>query len=426
MARARRASRVALALAGGGPEGAVWEIGALRALDEALEGIDLHAIDIYLGVSAGAFLAANLANGLSTAQMCRAIVKHEPGEHPFNPEVFFTPAVGELLRRGFSVPRLVAEAFAGFAVNPRDKSLLDSLTRLSRALPAGVFDNEPIRRYLRTIYTMRGRSDDFRKLRRRLFVVAADLERGEPVVFGAKGWDHVQISRAIQASSALPGVYPPVDIDGRRFVDGVLLKTMHASVALDHGADLVLCVNPIVPVDVSERHTAGQDVEFDLERRGLPTILSQTFRTLIHSRLTVGMKAYETKYPHADVVLFEPDRDDYEMFFTNIFSFSARRAVAARAYDATRRDLLARYDELSPVIERHGGRLRLEVLRDPTRELWAGVGLPEDGEGGETRRTLRRLDLVLDRVERALAAPPPPRAPRPQSPRRAPKKRSTS
>lgn len=426
MARARRASRVALALAGGGPEGAIWEIGALRALDEALEGIDLHSIDIYLGVSAGAFLAANLANGLTTTQMCRAIVKHEPGEHPFNPEVFFTPAVGELLRRGFSVPRLVTEAFAGFAINPRDKSLLDSLTRLARALPSGVFDNEPIRRYLRTIYTMRGRSDDFRKLRRRLFVVAADLERGVPVVFGSRGWDHVPISRAIQASSALPGVYPPVDIDGRRFVDGVLLKTMHASVALDQGADLVLCVNPIVPVDVSDHHAMARHEEFDLERRGLPTILSQTFRTLIHSRLVVGMKAYESKYPRADVVLFEPDRDDHQNFFTNIFSFSARRAVASRAYDATRSDLLARYDELAPVIARHGGRLRLEVLRDPTRELWAGVGLPEDGEQSEARRTLRRLDLVLDRVEQALAEPERPKRRRAQSAARAPKKRSTS
>ena len=422
MARARRASRVALALAGGGPEGAVWEIGALRALDEALEGIDLHEVDIYLGVSAGAFLAANLANGLTTAQMCRAIVKHEPGEHPFNPEIFFTPALGELLRRGSSVPRLLAEAFAGFAINPRDRSLLDSLTRLSRALPAGVFDNEPIRKYLRSIYHRPGRSDDFRRLRRRLYVVAADLERGEPVVFGSRGWDHVPISRAIQASAALPGVYPPVEIDGHRFVDGVLLKTMHASVALDAGADLVLCVNPIVPVDVSERHTTLNGEEFDLERRGLPTILSQTFRTMIHSRLVVGMKAYERRYPHADVMLFEPDRDDYEMFFTNIFSFSARRAVAARAYDSTRRDLLARYDDLAPVIERHGGRLRLEVLRDSTRELWAGVGLGEDGEWAETQRTLRRLDLVLDRAERALDASPPRRSrSRGQSPRSIPK-----
>ena len=76
-------SRIGLALAGGGPQGAIWEIGALRALEEALEGVDLNQLHAYVGVSAGAFLAANLANDLNTAQMCRAIVKHEPGEHPF-------------------------------------------------------------------------------------------------------------------------------------------------------------------------------------------------------------------------------------------------------------------------------------------------------------------------------------------------------
>ena len=50
----------------------------------------------------------------------------------------------------------------------------------------------------------------------------------------------------MKASTALPGLYSPVEIDGRHYVDGVLLKTMHASVALDEGADLVLCGNPIV------------------------------------------------------------------------------------------------------------------------------------------------------------------------------------
>jgi len=419
--RQRRKAPVALALAGGGPEGAIWEIGALRALDEAIDGIHLDRLDIYIGVSAGAFLAANLVNGLTTAQMCRAIVKHEPGEHPFNPEVFFTPAVGELVRRGLSIPRLLAEAVAAFAVNPYDRSFLDSMTRLSRALPAGVFDNEPIRKYLRTIYTMRERSDDFRELERKLFVIAADLDRGVPVVFGSPEWRHVPISRAIQASSALPGVYPPVEIDGRRFVDGVLLKTLHASVALDHGAKLVFCLNPIVPVDVSAPNPTLDGEPLDLEGRGLATILSQTFRTLIHSRLTVGMKAYEKRYPGADVILLEPNRDDYRMFFTNIFSFSARRAVAARAYESTRRDLLARFDDLAPMLARHGGRLRRDVLEDSTRELWSGVGLPEDEESG-AQRTLRRLDYVLDRVERLAAKP---RRASVQA-ARSPKKRSTS
>jgi NTE family protein len=122
------------------------------------------------------------------------------------------------------------------------------------------------------------------------------------------------------------------------------------------------------------------------------------------------------------VVLFEPDRDDYEMFFTNIFSFSARRAVVARAYDSTRRDLLARYDELAPVIARHGGRLRLEVLRDSTRELWAGVGLPAGRRAPpRLQRTLRRLDRVLDRVERSARRTPPRRSRRAVSPAQRPK-----
>jgi predicted acylesterase/phospholipase RssA len=395
---------IGLALAGGGPEGAIYEIGALRALDEAIDGLDLNALDIYVGVSAGAFLSANLANGLTSAQMCRAIVKHEPGEHPFVPETFFTPAIGEWTRRGLAIPRLASESLWQFLRNPRDRSFLDSLTRLSRALPVGVFDNRPIREYLRAIYTIKGRTDDFRELERRLFVVASELESGRSALFGAEGLDHVPISRAVQASSALPGLYPPVEIDGRLYVDGILNHTMHAAVALEAGARLVLCVNPLVPVDVSggvidEAHGTEELVE-----RGLPTVLSQTFRTLIHSRLTMGMESHERTFKDADVLLIEPDRDDHRMFFTNIFSFSARRAVCAHAYERTRRDLLARHDQLAPTLARHGLTLRRDVLEE-RRDLWSGVGL-EEGDAPDPRRapqpTLDRLGAALDRLQAAI------------------------
>ena len=407
---ARRTS-IGLALAGGGPAGAVYEIGALRALDEAIDGLDVNALDVYVGVSAGAFLAANLVNQLSSAQMARAIVKHEPGEHPFVPETFFTPAIREWARRGLSVPRLALEALWDFARNPRDLSLVESLTRLGQALPVGIFDNEPIRHYLRTIYTMKGRSDDFRKVGRRLYIVAAELESGRSVVFGQPGRDHVPISRAVQASSALPGLYPPVDIDGHLYVDGVLNRTVHASVALDAGAKLLFCLNPIVPVDVSTGRSSALYGEGELLRRGLPSVLSQTFRTLIHSRLDVGMKRYDKLYDDADVILIEPDRDDHAMFFSNIFSFSERSAVCAHAYESTRRDLLKRYDLLAPILARHGLTLRLDVLEDRGRDLWRGVGLDSSAarflsrKGGRVESshdTLERLDSVLDRLQAAL------------------------
>ena len=407
---ALRQTSIGLALAGGGPAGAVYEIGALRALDEAIDGLDVNALDVYVGVSAGAFLAANLANQLSSAQMVRAIVKHEPGEHPFVPETFFTPALKEWVRRGLSVPRLALEAVWDFARNPRDLTLLESLTRLGHALPVGIFDNEPIRHYLRNIYTMKGRSDDFRELGQRLYIVAAELESGRSVVFGKPGRDHVAISRAVQASSALPGLYPPVDIDGHLYVDGVLNRTVHASVALDAGVKLLFCLNPIVPVDVSTAK-AGLYAEGELLRRGLPSVLSQTFRTLIHSRLDVGMKRYDRLYEDSDVILLEPDRDDYEMFFSNIFSFSERSAVCAHAYESTRSDLLKRYDELAPVIARHGLKLRRDILEDSSRDLWHGVGLDRSaarflarngGRRDSSLETLERLDSVLDRLQASL------------------------
>ncbi len=409
--REARSPRVGLALAGGGPEGAIYEIGALRALDEALDGVDFTDLHVYVGVSAGAFLAANLVNNITTAQMCRAIVSQEPGEHPFVPETFLSPAVGELWRRGLMIPGLVFEALLDYVTHFRERTLFDSALRLSRALPVGIFDNTPIREYLEGIYNIKGRTDDFRQLGKHLVVVAADLDSGQAVRFGEPGLDHVPISRAVQASSALPGLYPPVEIDGRFYVDGVLLKTLHASVALEAGADLVICVNPIVPVDTVHAVEAGILKRGNLVFRGLPTVMSQTFRTLIHSRLEAGMAAYERKFKGADVVLLQPERDDYLMFFTNIFGFAERRTVAEHAYRATRRTLLQRFDELAPVFARHGITLRRDVLeqeRDPWTGAWDGRPPRQPPrkeatrERGSGHATVRQLDDVLARLEKLV------------------------
>jgi NTE family protein len=395
--------RIGLALAGGGPEGAIYEIGALRALDEALDGLDLNDLYVYVGVSAGAFIGANLVNDLTTAQMCRAIVSHEPGEHPFVPETFLTPAVREIARSGQAIPRLLLESVWKWLTHRKDLTLMESLTRLSEALPVGIFDNRPIRDYLSKIYNLKGRTDDFRRLGKRFVVVAADLDSGQAVLFGEPGMDHVPISLAVAASSALPGLYSPVEIDGRHYVDGVLLKTLHASVALEKGADLVICINPIVPVDTLGTVEAGLMRRGKLLDHGLPSVMSQTFRTLIHSRLEVGMASYERKFQNSDVVLFEPHADDYLMFFTNIFSFSERRAVCEHAYHAIRRDLLVRYDELAPLFARHGLTLRRDVLEE-TRSLWDGVyqDRPRKLPTGAGNPVARRLDEALSRLERLL------------------------
>ena len=373
-----RRGTVGLALAGGGPEGAIYEIGVLRALDDALDGLTLTDVPVTVGVSAGAFVGASLANGITTAQLARSVIGDEPGEHPFRPELFLSPAFGEYARRALTVPGLALDAVVSALSSPKATSGLVStlIDRLGRAVPVGVFDNAPLREYLAQVYARPGRTDDFRQLRNELYVVATDLDASTSVRFGAPGRDDVPISLAVQASTALPGLYPPVEIGGRHYVDGVLNKTVHASVAFDRGAQLVIAVNPIVPVDMEHAVAAGAMRDGRLVDRGMPGVMAQTFRTLIHSRMASGMAAYRKRYEGADLVLFEPRRDDYTMFLTNVFSFSAREEVIAHAYRSTMAQLRDRAAEVGPVFERHGIRLRADVLARPKHDLWESVGLP--------------------------------------------------
>ncbi|HEX6534170.1 MAG TPA: patatin-like phospholipase family protein [Gemmatimonadaceae bacterium] len=389
-------TRVGLALAGGGPVGAMYEIGALRALEEAVDGLDLSDAWSYVGVSAGAFVAACLANGMTTSQMLRAVLRDEPRVNPLRPEIFFTPAYGEFARRGLKLPLLLVESLRELVRRRNVQGVGEAIRLLTQALPVGIFDNEPIRRYVRSIFTIDGRTDDFRELRNRLTIVASDLDTATAIRFGTRGWDHVPISSAVQASTALPGLYPPVTIDGHRCLDGVLLKTVHASVALEQGAELLFCINPIVPVNAREAARKGRLPKDVLVASGLPSVLSQTFRTLIHSRFRVGFDRYAARFPDADVVLLEPDEDEYELFFANVFSFRARRHICRRGYDATRRDLLRRYDEVAPVLALHGLTLRADVLRDESRDVWASVGLPR-----ERRRAAKPLAVTAS-LHRAL------------------------
>lgn len=101
--------RIGLAIAGGGPIGGMYELGALRAMDEAMDGLDLTRMDCYVGVSSGAFLAAGLANRMSTAEMCRIFITGTSDDAQFRPEIFLKPNVGEYLRRAATLPGLYAD-----------------------------------------------------------------------------------------------------------------------------------------------------------------------------------------------------------------------------------------------------------------------------------------------------------------------------
>ncbi|TNJ34611.1 patatin-like phospholipase family protein [Arenimonas terrae] len=395
-ARKRREAsqgRIGLAIAGGGPIGGMYELGALRALDVAIEGLDLTRLEVYVGVSSGAFLAAGLANRLDTAEMCRIFITGDSDQVKFRPEIFLRPAFLEYFRRASALPRLAFDWWKGVLTDPTGSHLSELISRFGGAIPTGLFDNRGIEHFLRQVFTIRGRSNDFRELASKLYVVAVDLDSGQPVRFGSKDWDDVPISRAVQASSALPGLYPPVDIRGHHFVDGALRRTMHASVILDHGIDLMLGINPFVPFNASRGGQPPEGMD-KLSEGGLPVVLSQTFRTLLQSRMQVGLEKYAQQYPDTDQVVFEPNEDDGEMFFTNVFSYSSRQRVCEHAFRSTLGDLRKRRAELAPVLAKHGLRLRDEVLDDPSASIMDGLGIPP-----RATETTARLRRALDDVD---------------------------
>ena len=96
--------RIGLALAGGGPLGGIYEIGALLALNEAIDGLDFHDVDVYVGVSAGSLVSATLANGISVEEMGRLLVSGRGRPQRFDPALFLRPAFREYLRRSAQVP----------------------------------------------------------------------------------------------------------------------------------------------------------------------------------------------------------------------------------------------------------------------------------------------------------------------------------
>ena len=403
----RARPRMGLALAGGGPLGGIYEVGVLLALADSLDGIEFNDLDVYVGVSSGSYVAAALANGISPAQMYRLFID-DGSDATLTPEVFLRPAFAEFSRRFGTLPRLAARAAMQYLRDPLNHGLMESFSTLGRVMPTGIFDNAAIDVFLSRLFAAPGRTNDFRKLGRKLFLVATNLDSGASVTFGAPGHDHVSISRAIEASSALPGLFPPVQIAGEYYVDGALNKTLHASVALDEGIDLLLCVNPLVPFDASKARRDGRLTVEKLNQLGLPLVLSQTFRAIIHSRMKVGMEKYRRQYPHADVVLFEPDREDADMFFANIFSYSQRKHVCAAAYRKTRQNLIGRAEVLAPQLARHGITLATDRLLDPKRVVIDAVTDPRplhtDAKSPRrVRQTTRDLRYTLDQLERWLA-----------------------
>src|SRR5574340_260368 len=152
-------ARIGLALAGGGPLGGIYEIGALLALGDSIAGLDFGRIEASVGVSSGGFVAAGLANGVSPAQMYRLFI--DGGRRSaLTPDLFLKPALREFGRRAATLPRLSWRALRQLLRAPARRGALEALATLAHAMPTGLFDNRAIETFLARIFAAPGRTND--------------------------------------------------------------------------------------------------------------------------------------------------------------------------------------------------------------------------------------------------------------------------
>jgi len=384
--RRPRRSRTALVLGGGGFTGGVYEIGALRALDLMAVNRTVNQFDVYVGTSAGSFVAALVANGVTPEEMMRVVNQQVPT--PFQDVdrgTLMRPNALEFAQTAALLPLRMLGLARNLAGQLRSASVIDLAVAAAEALPSGLYDGRGIQRYLESVLRDPDRVNDFRLLDKELFLTATDLDTCERIVLGGPGWDDVAIARAVAASTALPMVYKPVEIKGRHLVDGGLRSTTNVDIAVEAGARFVIVVNPLVPY-VNDFQKVIPTMLGSRVRRvrdmGFPQIGYQAFKLLAHQRLHEAVSHWREKYPGVDIVLIEPDPNDELMFETNILNFTRRVEIARHGFESVTLKLASEYDDLRDTCAKHGIELSANRVRKVVRSV---------AENREKTRAWRRI-----------------------------------
>jgi predicted acylesterase/phospholipase RssA len=369
----RRSSKTALVLGGGGFTGGVYEIGALRALDLLAVNRTINQFDVYVGTSAGSFVASLVANGVTPEEMMRVLNPELPSPiRDISLSVLLRPNYRGFLGKSLTFPFKMAGIVRELLANVGEVSIVDLATGVAGTLPTGLYSGSGIERYMAEVLSDPDRTDDFRLLENELYLTATDLDTAERVVLGEGEWADVPISQAVAASGALPMVYEPVTIKGRDFIDGGIRSTTNVDVAVERGAKFIIVINPLVPYVNDFSHSiptvTGQRVRHVADM-GLTGIGNQVFRMLSHDRLHRSVDYWEQTYPGVDIILIEPELNDELMFGTSILDYSARLEIAKHGFESVTLKLARDYERYGAIAERHG----IEISARRVRHVLEGV-----------------------------------------------------
>jgi NTE family protein len=347
-------SKIALCLPGGGATGAMFQIGALAALEDAVQGLGERGFDLYVGSGSGASVAAVLAGGGSPQRIYRAFLDPADVYFPLERKHILRMDFDEWRRTIVSAWRALRHGSASLFSRavPTPAALWEELDRFFDSLPAGFFSLDAYERFLEEFFVRRGIPNTFHGMPRALRVMAHDLDSGDQVLFGSQGHDHVPVTRACIASLAVPPFFSPVRIGDRHYLDAGAAQVAHLDVAVAAGADPIVVVNPMVPVRAASVPT-GHGRRTSVRDKGLLWVTNQALRIGIHALMRESIARIEASGA-ARVILIEPDPSDAILFMFNPASFAARRNILEYAYRRTRSWLSEGFRQSLPALERAG------------------------------------------------------------------------
>jgi NTE family protein len=283
--------KIAFVASGGSARG-IAHLGVLKACEE----LGVHP-EIYVGASSGALVGATYGQDMPLDVLL---------------DGFRLP-----WRRRHAGPRMNVSTFLGA---PRLRDFIDP-----GYLFSGAFSLDKLERYLAKHLPI----NDFQKLPHPVFVTAVDVDNGQRTVFGPGYNDATPVSQAVAASCCVPGIFRPYQIGKRYYLDGEVVRTLSADLAVAAGANIVIISNIYRP-------EKREDEKRSIARSGAFSVLRQSLNIVLHEKERRGVELLTKLYPGVTFVEIAPDLGRYS--YLNRLSV---RPLVMRGYRTALRALTA-------------------------------------------------------------------------------------